>query len=97
MTHEYSVACCSLRGEAEAFDKDAIAERMNEIRHICHICSDFEPDDIYNYNETGMYLKELSTHSYTTEELASDAKPKRGAAFRVSDLFRVNAYGSLLV
>ena len=94
MTQEYSVAYCSLRGEVGSVDKDAIAERMNEIRNIC---SDFEPDDIYNCDETGLYLKELSTHSYTTKELVSGAKPTRGAASRVSILFYVNASGSSLV
>ncbi|KAF9080112.1 hypothetical protein BGX29_005614, partial [Mortierella sp. GBA35] len=54
------------------------------------------PDNIYNCDETGMYLKELSTHSYTTEELASGAKPERGSANRVSILFCVNATGSSL-
>ncbi|KAI1287581.1 hypothetical protein EDD11_010308, partial [Mortierella claussenii] len=75
MTQEYSVAYCSLKGEAGSVDKDAIAERMNEIRNIC---SDYEPDIIYNCDETGMYLKELSNHSYTTEEFTSGAKPERG-------------------
>ena len=94
MTQEYSVAYCSLRGEAGSVDKDAIAERMNTIRNTY---SEFEPDNIYNCDETGMYLKELSIRSYTTVELASGAKPKRGAASRVSILFCVNASGSSLV
>ncbi|KAF8932384.1 Tigger transposable element-derived protein 6 [Haplosporangium gracile] len=93
MTREYSVAYCSLRGKAGSVNKDAVADRMNEIRNIC---SDFEPDNIYSCDETGMYLKELSTHSYTTEELASGSKPKRGAASCVSILFCVNASGSSL-
>jgi hypothetical protein len=92
MTQEYNVAYCSLKGEAGSVDKDAIAERMNEIRNIC---ADFEPDDIYNCDETDMYLKELSTHSYTTEEFMSGAKPERGES-RVSILFCVNASGSSL-
>ncbi|KAF9539469.1 hypothetical protein EC957_005391 [Mortierella hygrophila] len=58
MTQEYGVAYCSLRGEAGSVDKDAIAERTSEIRNIR---ADFEPDDIYNCNETGTYLKELFT------------------------------------
>jgi len=92
MTQEYGVAYCSLQGEAGSVDKDAIAERMKEIRNIC---SNFEPDDIYNCDETGMYLKELSTRSYTTEEFVSGAKAERGEA-RVSILFCVNATGSSL-
>ncbi|KAF9312359.1 hypothetical protein BGZ91_006557, partial [Linnemannia elongata] len=75
MTQEYGVAYCSLRG-AGSVNKNAIAERMNEIRNIC---PGFAPDDIYNCRETVMYFKELSIHSYTTEELASGAKPNRGA------------------
>ncbi|KAG0264779.1 hypothetical protein BGZ95_003527 [Linnemannia exigua] len=73
MTQEYGVAYCRLRGEAGSVDKDAIAGRMDEIRNICF---KFKPDDIYNCDETGMYLKELSAHSYTTEELMSAAKPE---------------------
>ncbi|KAF8932297.1 hypothetical protein BGZ47_011451 [Haplosporangium gracile] len=78
MTQEYGVAYCSLKGEAGSVDKDAIAERMNEIRNICS--KNFELDGIYNCDETGMYLRELSTRSYTMEELASGAKPERGTA-----------------
>ncbi|KAF9176502.1 hypothetical protein BGZ50_000526, partial [Haplosporangium sp. Z 11] len=63
-------AYCSLKGEAGSVDKDAIAERTDEIRNIC---SELDPDDIYNCDETGMYLKELSTRSYTTKELTSGA------------------------
>lgn len=92
MTREYSVAYCNLKGEAGSVDKDAIAERMNELRNMC---SDFEPNDIYNCDETGMYLKELSTHTYTAEDLTSGSKPERGAS-RVSILFCVNASGSSL-
>ena len=94
MTQEYNVVYCGLKGEAGSVDKDAIAERMNEIHNIC---SAFELDDIYNCDktETGMYLKELSTHSYTMEELMDGAKPERGAS-RVPILFCVNASGSSL-
>lgn len=93
MTQECGIAYCRLRGEAASVDTLAIAERMDEIREIC---SSFELDDIYNCDETGMYLKELSTHSYTMEELASGAKPERGTGSRVSILFCVNASGSSL-
>ena len=92
MTQEYSVTYCRLRGEAGSVDKDATAERMNEIRNIC---SEFELNDIYNCDETGMYLKELSTHSYATEEFISGVKPERGTS-RVPILFCVNASGSSL-
>jgi len=94
MTQEYSVAYFTLKGESGSVDKDAIAERMDEIRTIS---SGFNPDDIYNCDETGMYLKELSTHSYTTKEFMSGAKSERGTANRVSILFCVNATGSSLV
>ncbi|KAF9114130.1 hypothetical protein BGW39_003484, partial [Mortierella sp. 14UC] len=50
MTREYSIAYCNLKGEAGSVDKDAIAGRMDELRNIC---SDYEPDDIYNCDETG--------------------------------------------
>jgi hypothetical protein len=94
MTQEYGIAYCRLKGEAGSVDNAAIAERMDKIREIS---SGFEPDDIYNCDETGMYLKELSTHSYTTKEFLSGAKPERGTSNRVSILFCVNASGSSLV
>ena len=75
MAQEYGVAYCSLRGEAGSVDLNAIAGRMEEVRNIC---SKFEPDDIYNCDETGMYLRELTTHSYTTKEFMSGTKPARG-------------------
>jgi hypothetical protein len=93
ITQEYGIAYCSLRGEAGSVDKDAIAGRMDEIRNIC---SKFKSEDIYNCDETGMYLKELSTRSYTMEEFESGVKPERGEA-RVSILFCVNASESSLV
>jgi hypothetical protein len=93
MTQEYNITYCNLKGEAGSVDMDAIAGRMEEIRNIC---SGFEPENIYNCDETGLYLKELSTHSYTMEELTSGVKPERGAS-RVSILFCVNATGSSLV
>jgi len=92
MTQEYSVAYCRLKGETGSVDKDAIAKRMDEIRNIC---SDFDPDDILNCDETGMYLKELSTRTYTMEEWTSGVKAERGEA-RVTILFCVNATGSSL-
>ena len=92
MAQEYGVAYCSLRGEAGSVDLNAIAGRMEEVRNIC---SKFEPDDIYNCDETGMYLRELTTHSYTTKEFMSGTKPARGES-RVPILFCVNATGSSL-
>ncbi|KAF9546874.1 hypothetical protein EC957_009327 [Mortierella hygrophila] len=64
MKQEYGIAYCRLKGETGSVDNAAIAERMDKIREIS---SGFEPDNIYNCNETGMYLKELSTHSYTNQ------------------------------
>ncbi|KAG0248208.1 hypothetical protein BGZ95_008156, partial [Linnemannia exigua] len=65
---------------------------MNELRNICSVS---EPNDIYTCSEIAMCLKELSTHTYTTEDLISGSKPDRGAS-RVSILFCVNASGSSL-
>ncbi|KAF9274271.1 hypothetical protein BGZ88_003144 [Linnemannia elongata] len=79
--------------------------RSGFCRHACHyrkdgkireISSGFEFDDIYNCDETDIYLKEPSTLSYTIEELASGTKPERGTGSQVSILFCVNASGSSL-
>ncbi|OAQ23518.1 hypothetical protein K457DRAFT_58621, partial [Linnemannia elongata AG-77] len=93
MRQEYGIAYRRLRGEVASVDTLAITGRMDKIREIS---SGFELDDIYNCDETDMYLKEPSTLLYTIEELASGAKPERGTGSQVSILFCVNASGSSL-
>lgn len=66
-----------------------------ELRDIRKVCANYQPDDIYNCDETGVYLKELVTRSYTVPEDTAGTKPNRSA--RVSILFCVNASGSSLV
>ncbi|KAG0359920.1 hypothetical protein BGX24_005679 [Mortierella sp. AD032] len=52
------------------------ARRMDEINEIC---DSYDLDDIFNCDETGLYLTDLSDCSYTTEDKTSGVKPKRGA------------------
>ena len=58
------------------------------------LAAQFHPRNIVNCDETGMYLKELDTKSYTTVEWTSGAKAYRNA--RVTILFCINADGSSL-
>ncbi|KAG0248505.1 hypothetical protein BGZ95_008025, partial [Linnemannia exigua] len=67
----------------------AIEDELVEIRRIC---AEYSPDNIYNCDETGIYLKELSSKSYTFRGDKAGGKPIREA--RVSLLMCVNASGS---
>ncbi|KAG0247932.1 hypothetical protein DFQ27_001396, partial [Actinomortierella ambigua] len=58
------------------------------------ICGTYDLKDIFNCDETGLYLTELSDRTYTTSEFTAGKKPKRGS--RVSILFCINADGSSL-
>lgn len=93
MKEEYCVASFNLKGEAGAVDMQAIEPRMAEIRKIC---SEYNPEDIYNCDETGMYLLEVPARSYSIPELKRGAKATRGTGSRVSVLFCINATGSSL-
>ena len=66
MKEEYCIASFSLKGEAGAVDMQAIEPRVAE---ICKVCSEYNPDDIYNCKETGIYLLEMSTRSFIIPEL----------------------------
>jgi len=65
-----------------------------ELVEIRALAAQFHPRNIVNCDETGMYLKELDTKSYTTVEWTSGAKAYRNA--RVTILFCINADGSSL-
>lgn len=93
MKEEYCIASFSLKGESGSVDINAIEPRMAEIRRIC---SKYDPDDIYNCDETGMYLLEVHNRSFSIPEYRKAAKPTRGTGTRVSILFCINATGSSL-
>lgn len=88
----YHISYNQLHGEAAGVDLVAIEP---ELRNIRAVCANYSPDDIYNCDETGVYLKELVTKSYTVPEGTGGTKPNRSA--RVSILFCVNASGSSLI
>jgi len=88
----YQISYSQLHGEAGGVDLVAIEPELRDIRAVC---ANYSPDDIFNCDETGVYLKELVTKSYTVPEKTSGSKPNRSA--RVSILFCVNASGSSLV
>lgn len=93
MRDEYNITYCKLRGQAASVDTQAegFKTRMAEINKIC---GEYHFDDIYNCDETGFYLTDMSCLSLTTQNMVSGVKPKRSA--RVSILFCVNASGSSL-
>jgi hypothetical protein len=93
MKLQYHITYYKLKGQAGSVDvsNPDFKRRMNKINEIC---GSYDLDDIFNCDETGMYLTDLSDCSYTTEDQTS-VKPKRGA--RVSILFCINASGSSLI
>jgi len=82
---------CQLHGEAGEVDLEAIEPELIEIRQLC---AQYTPDNIFNCDETGMYVKELDTKSYTTSLSTSGAKAIRDC--RVSVMFCINASGTSL-
>jgi hypothetical protein len=88
---QYHISLCQLRGEAGEVDLEAIEPELVKIRQLC---AQYTPDNIFNCDETGMYVKELDTKSYTTALSTSGAKAIRD--YRVSILFCINASGTSL-
>lgn len=83
---QHRISYCQLHGEAGSVDLDAIEPELDKIRRIC---AQYTPDNIFNCDETGMYVKELDTKSYATPLSKSGAKAFRDC--RVSILFCINA------
>lgn len=78
----------SMRGEAASVSWDEIKD---EVQKIMEELNNYELDDIYNCDETGLYLKWLS--SWTLDLIkASGAKPAKND--RVSVLLCTNATGT---
>lgn len=86
------ITYCQLHGEAGSVDMKAIEPELVEIRQLC---SQYDPENIYNCDETGLYLKELNYKSYTVEGKNAGGKPHRDC--RVSLLVCVNASGSSIL
>ncbi|KAF9110515.1 hypothetical protein BGX27_006223 [Mortierella sp. AM989] len=74
------------QGEAGPVELEAIEPGIVDIRQRCAQCT--------NCDETGFYLKELDTRSYTTPCSKSSAKAFRDC--KVSVLFCINASGTSL-
>ena len=88
---QHRISYCQLHGEAGSVDLEAIEPELVEIRQLC---AQYTPDTIFNCDETGMYVKELDTKSYTTPLSKSGAKALRDC--KVSILFCINASGTSL-
>lgn len=85
----HNITYCQLRGEAGSVDMDAIKPELDEITQIC---SEYRPNNIYNCDETGPYLKELNSKSYTVG--GDNVGGKASRACRVSLLVCANASGT---
>ncbi|KAG0225739.1 hypothetical protein BGW42_004110 [Actinomortierella wolfii] len=72
--NKFEVRYCRLKGDAGGVDMAVIKERMDQLRGICKM---FNPEDIYNADETGFYLREPSKWSYTTASKTGGVKPDR--------------------
>ena len=88
----HNITYCQLRGEAASVDLEAIEPELVQIRQLC---AQYTPDNIYNCDETGFYLKELDQKSYTTQLSESGVKANRNC--RVTILFCINASGTSLL
>jgi hypothetical protein len=85
------ISYCQLQEKAGSVDLDAIEPELDKIRKLC---AKYTTDNIFNCDETGMYVKELDTKSYTTPLSKSGAKAFRDC--KVSILFCINASGTSL-
>ncbi|KAF9149375.1 hypothetical protein BG015_008828 [Linnemannia schmuckeri] len=63
-----------LIGESGSVNLDDIQEELQDIRSICNR---FRLDNIYNCDEAGMYLLELSRTTFTTQGYLQGFKPNR--------------------
>ncbi|KAF9101672.1 CENPB DNA-binding domain-containing protein 1 [Mortierella sp. AM989] len=87
----YHISYCQLHGEAGSIDLEAIEPELVDIRRHC---AQSTPDTILNCDETGFYLKELDTRSYTITCSKSSAKAFKDC--KGSALFCINASGTSL-
>jgi hypothetical protein len=67
----HRIVYCQLRGEAGSVDLDMIEPELAKIRQLC---AKNDPENIYNCDETGLYLRELNSKSYTTTGNIAGAK-----------------------
>lgn len=76
----------SLHGEAGSVDDEAIADRLRRVRVVC---AEYDPDCIYNVDETGLFYKVLPKVTYLAP--GEDRKTTRGVkGMKAKD--RVTAY-----
>ncbi|KAI8600557.1 hypothetical protein EDD21DRAFT_415742 [Dissophora ornata] len=74
----HQISHCQLHEEAASVSREATVPGPVEIRELC---SQYMPDNTYDCDETGMYLKELDTKSYAVLLSTSSVKAVRTAGF----------------
>lgn len=62
----------ALHGEAGGVDKDAIADEISDLRKVV---AEYDPENVYNMDETGLFFKCLPNRSYVKRK---DVKEARG-------------------
>jgi len=87
----HCISYVKLHGEESSVNLEAIEPELVQIRELC---SQYHPNNIYNCDETGLYLRELDTRTYTVAPTAKGSKASR--ASRVTILFCINATGTSL-
>jgi hypothetical protein len=88
------LASVRLHGEAGSVDPGAIA---SQLATLATICADYEQDNIYNVDETGLYYKLLPRRSYiSTKESKKTVRGTKGmtAKDRLSFYICTNATGT---
>lgn len=82
----HNLKSLALHGEAGSVDDEAIADRIRVVRETC---AEYDPDRIYNCDETGFFYKVLPKVSYLAPH--ENRKTARGVkAMKAKD--RVTAY-----
>jgi len=76
-----------LKGQAGEVDMNKIAGQVEEIKNII---AEYSVEDVYNADETGLYLQTLSNWTLNRERTSG----YKAATSRVSILFCVNATGT---
>ena len=85
-----------LHGEAGGVDKDAIAGEISDLRKLV---AEYDPENVYNMDETGLFFKCLPNRSYVDEENIKEARGTKlmKAKDRVTVYVTTNATGNDLV
>ena len=94
--HRGALVNTLLHGEAGGVNDDAIAEKLVEITQIM---TEYDADNIFNVDETGLFYHLLPRRSYVKINNKKDKRGKKGmnSKDRITVYVGTNASGSLLI